>query len=130
NPSFDTLMACTGVEKVREPSGCASAEGGSGRGGAPTVLADGASVSGGLPNAPHIRLNAPVSASRTSTRRLPYPSATNASCVLGYTNTSAGLFRFLVSFFPPLVSRPPICPTSLPALVNWLTLSASPVHSR
>jgi hypothetical protein len=27
--------------------------------------------SGGLPNAPHMRLNAPVSASNTMTRRLP-----------------------------------------------------------
>ncbi len=36
---------------------------------------------GTLPNAPHIRLNLPVVASKTMMRRLPYPSATKSSFV-------------------------------------------------
>ena len=39
------------------------------------------SSSGALPNAPHMRVKAPVSASKTATRWFPYPSATNSSFV-------------------------------------------------
>ena len=50
----------------------------------------GGSSVGLLPNAPHIRLNLPVSASKTMIRRLPYPSATKSSFVAACTNVSAG----------------------------------------
>ena len=54
------------------PPVCWAGAGGAGGGGG---------SSGVLPNAPHMRLKAPVSASRTSTRRLPYQSATKTSFV-------------------------------------------------
>jgi hypothetical protein len=50
---------------------------------------------GTLPNAPHIRLNLPVSASKTMTRRLPYPSATNSSFVLRVHERVGGLIQIL-----------------------------------
>src|SRR3984893_785213 len=94
SPSFETLTPCTGgtncegpgslgsnsVARVRLASSSAAAAlaaspvKAGGRGGASI---------GVLPNAPHMRLYAPVSASNTMTRLLPYPSATKISLVLG-----------------------------------------------
>src|SRR6202790_3313679 len=94
SPSFDTFTPCTGgtncdgpgslgsnpVAKVRLASSSAAAAlaaspvKAGGRGGASI---------GVLPNAPHMRLYAPVSASNTMMRLLPYPSATKISLVLG-----------------------------------------------
>src|SRR6202030_43866 len=107
SPSFETLTPCTGgtncegpgslgsnsVARVRVDSSSATAAfaaspvNAGGRGG---------SSIGVLPNAPHMRLYAPVSASNTITRLLPYPSATKISLVLGYTKTSAGFQRLVV----------------------------------
>src|SRR3989442_4805202 len=75
--------------------------------------------SGFLPYAPQWRLYAPVSASNTITRRLPYPSATSTSLVFECTVMPAGRLRCVVSllsaFTPPL----PICSRNLPSLVNF-----------
>ena len=77
-----------------------------------------------MPKAPHIRLNAPVSASSTMTRRLPYPSAMNASLVFWYTKISHGILKFFVSLFPPLASLRPICDRNLPSGVNLRIMSS------
>src|SRR6202030_3812070 len=94
SPSFETLTPCTGgtncdgpgslgsnpVARVHLASSSAAAAfaaspvNAGGRGG---------SSVGVLPNAPHMRLYAPVSASNTITRLLPYSSATTISLVLG-----------------------------------------------
>src|ERR1700680_1763557 len=93
-PSLETLTPCTGgtncegpgslgsnpVARVRLASSSAAAALAAG-----PVKAGGrgASSIGVLPNASHMRLYAPVSASNTMTRLLPYPSAMKISLVLG-----------------------------------------------
>src|SRR5207245_6004925 len=94
SPSFETLMPCTGgtncegpgslgsnpVAKVRLASSSAAAA----LAASPVKAGElGGSSIGVLPKAPHMRLYAPVSASKTMTRLLPYPSATKISLVLG-----------------------------------------------
>src|SRR4029077_10703577 len=93
-PSLETFTPCTGgtncdgpvslgsnpVARVRLASSSAAEA----LAAAPVKAGGrGGSSMGTLPNAPHMRLNAPVSASNTMTRLLPYPSATKISLVLG-----------------------------------------------
>src|SRR3984893_11288304 len=98
SPSFETLTPCTGGTNCEGPGSVGSNPVASVRlaarsdssSAAATLAAPpvrdggrGGSSIGVLPNAPHMRLYAPVSASNTMTRLLPYPSATKISLVLG-----------------------------------------------
>src|ERR1700730_2236926 len=132
--SFDSRTPWTGLANFGDPSPSVSSV----RGAPPPSAAPSAfrgppeapgppesgSSTGGFPHAPHMRLNAPLSASKTTTRRLPYPSATYTSLVLAVTNRSPGLFTLLGSVLPLLTERPPISSRNFPLLVNLSIMSS------
>src|SRR5688572_29810376 len=81
------------------------------------IAIDGGSI-GFLPYAPHILLNAPLAASYTITRLLPYPSDTNSSFLLGWRRSPEAPSKNGV-VLPPVWPRLPICMTNFPLFVNF-----------